>query len=261
MKNGCPSAERKKYFYRLFISCVAFFISIVSSAMTGNLPAKDSLLSGQLIIVLTDSWKSVQARLYCLEKRMGKWRVQFSFPAVVGQQGMAIGNTNFPIDISGAPEKKEGDMKSPAGFFNLGPAFGYAGQSLADWIHLRYVRATDTLICVDDADSRFYNELVGTDTVKADWHSHEEMHRSDDDYKWGIFVQQNVNPVKKANGSCIFLHIWESEGEGTAGCTAMEEKNMVRILRWIRTKKHPMLVQFPRDVYKNMRATFTLPDL
>jgi D-alanyl-D-alanine dipeptidase len=87
------------------------------------------------------------------------------------------------------------------------------------------------------------------------------MHRRDDDYKWGIFVQQNMNPIKKANGSCIFLHIWESEEEGTAGCTAMEEKNMVRILRWIRTKKHPVLAQFPRDVYKSIRTTFSLPDL
>jgi L,D-peptidoglycan transpeptidase YkuD (ErfK/YbiS/YcfS/YnhG family) len=94
-----------------------------------------------------------------------------------------------------------------------------------------------------------------------DWKSHEEMHRKDEDYKWGIFVQHNDHPVKKSMGSCIFLHIWEGADEGTAGCTAMEEKNMLELLHWARAEKHPLLVQFPEIVYQKMHTDYQLPDL
>ncbi len=158
---------------------------------------------------------------------------------------MALGEGMRSIKIPDAPQKKEGDMKSPAGIFFLGPAFGYAAKSEAKWIHIPYVRATDTLICVDDPNSGMYNKLVRTDAAVIDWKSHEEMHRKDEDYKWGIFVQHNDHPVKAAMGSCIFLHIWEGASLGTAGCTAMEEKNILELLHWIRADKHPLLVQFP----------------
>jgi L,D-peptidoglycan transpeptidase YkuD (ErfK/YbiS/YcfS/YnhG family) len=211
-------------------------------------PLKDSLKSEQLIIVETDDWNSIRATLYCVERIKGKWLIQFSFPAVVGKTGMAN-------------DKSEGDMKSPSGIFHLGPAFGYADKSQALWIRLPYVRGSDTLICVDDGASRFYNRLIDSNSRPADWKSHEEMHQKDDAYKWGIFVQYNTHPVTKGKGSCIFLHIWENERTGTAGCTAMEEKNLVRLLHWIQAKKDPLLVQYPKSVYKRIGPQYQLPIL
>ena len=219
------------------------------------------LPSDQLIIVVAKNWDTVGAQLYTFEKKKGSWQPQFSFPVVLGQKGMAMGEGMRDIQVPDAPQKKEGDMKSPAGIFYLGPAFGYAGKSKAEWIHLRYLRATDTLLCIDDSHSALYNKLVSSDTTETDWMSHEEMLRKDIDYKWGIFVQHNVHPVKKNMGSCIFLHIWEGSGEGTAGCTAMEEKNILKLLKWIRADKHPLLVQFPDIVYKKIRRDYVLPVL
>ncbi|HEY4935361.1 MAG TPA: L,D-transpeptidase family protein [Puia sp.] len=237
----------KKLLTGLLFLCAGLF-HFEKSYAVGLHPATDSLKSDQLIIVVTDNWNSIRATLYCVEKIKGKWLIQFSFPAVVGSKGIAV-------------DKIEGDMKCPAGIFHLGPAFGYADKNQAIWIRLPYIRASDTLICVDDGASRYYNQLINSDSLPADWHSHEDMHLKDDEYKWGVFVQYNFQPVKKGNGSCIFLHIWVKDSEGTAGCTAMEEKNLLKLLRWIQSKKNPLLVQYPKSVYKKIATDYNLPDL
>ena len=63
------------------------------------------------------------------------------------------------------------------------------------------------------------------------------------------------------NGSCIFMHIWENDHSGTAGCTAMTEANLLKILNWIRAEKHPLLVQFPKNEYDKIKDRFELPKL
>jgi L,D-peptidoglycan transpeptidase YkuD (ErfK/YbiS/YcfS/YnhG family) len=218
------------------------------SAIPHPLSSKDSLKSEQLIIVLTDNLNSIRAKVYCVEKKDGKWVTQFSFPVVVGEKGMT-------------PDKSEGDLKAPSGIFDLGPAFGYADKKDATWIHMRYLQATDTLICVDDAGSRYYNQLIDSNAVSSDWHSRELMHLKKIYYKWGIFVQYNFQPAIKGKGSCIFIHIWGNENEGTEGCTAMEEKNILKLLHWIQAEKNPKLVQYQIDEYKKIAAEYKLPDL
>jgi L,D-peptidoglycan transpeptidase YkuD (ErfK/YbiS/YcfS/YnhG family) len=260
MQPGSPFINMKIIFSRIFLNtCILIFVIAFRAAdRTGPpklLPAK------QLIIVVTDNWNDIHARLYAFEKRKGSWHLQFSFAAVVGERGMGLGEGMEDISIIDAPQKKEGDMKSPAGIFFLGPAFGYAAKTETNWMHMPYVRATDTLVCIDDPRSSRYNQLIKSDTIENDWSSHEDMHRKDQDYKWGLFVQHNYHPVIPGMGSCIFLHIWEGAEKGTAGCTAMEEKNMIQLLRWIRAGNHPLLVQFPEAIYKNIRKDFLLPDL
>jgi D-alanyl-D-alanine dipeptidase len=219
----------------------------------------EPLRAEQLIIVTTDHWDSIHAQLFAFEKRKGEWKLEFSFGAVVGKKGMAIGNGIRKISVIGAPSKKEGDMKSPAGIFLLGPAFGYAPDTETGWMHIPYIRVTDALICVDDPLSVRYNKMIKSDTVEKDWNTNENMHRKGGDYKWGVFVQQNFSPVRTGMGSCVFLHIWEDESKGTAGCTAMEEKNILRLLKWIRADKNPLLVQVPEFVYKEIRSAYFLP--
>ena len=211
--------------------------------------------------MVADNWNSIAARLYGFEKKKGVWHLEFSFPAVLGQNGMALGEGELPIRIPESPQKKEGDERSPAGFFSLGPAFGYSDTNQTQWIRMPYIQASDTLICVDDPHSVSYNELIGRGSLNTDWTSHEEMHRKDDDYRWGIFVRHNSHPVKPGMGSCIFLHVWEGADQGTAGCTAMDERDMLTILHWIRADEEPLLVQFPVDVYQKIHKEYELPAL
>ena len=237
-------------FTGLFINL--FFISAM--AQPNPLDA-----SKQLMVVLTDGWDNLQGTIYVFDKQDGKWVLQFSNPIVVGSKGMGIGDGLIPFSISGAPVKKEGDKKSPAGFFSIGTAFGYADYKDAKWINNPYVKATDTLICVDDMKSVHYNTLINNDPAKSDYNSFEHMLLAKDYYKWGLFINHNANKIIPGDGSCVFMHIWGSDNQGTAGCTAMTEANLLRILHWINADEHPLLVQFPKDVYLKVRGEFGLP--
>lgn len=260
MKNGNPENKTRIGLWRIMLISCTLIGSFQNRTVGQNRPSEFGHAE-QLIVVVTDNWSSITARLYGFEKQKEFWQLQFSFPAVFGQNGMALGHGFQTIDVPDAPQKKEGDLKSPAGFFSLGPAFGYADKSSAKWIHIPYIQATDTLICIDDPRSGFYNLLIKNGSAKIDWNRHEEMHRKDNDYQWGLFIQHNSHPVKPGMGSCIFLHIWEGEAQGTAGCTAINEQSMLKILHWIRADQHPVLVQFPETVYNKIRKTYLLPEL
>jgi L,D-peptidoglycan transpeptidase YkuD (ErfK/YbiS/YcfS/YnhG family) len=249
---------------------LAFFAFIAAFAgpcrATGCLyvpaaPDTPVLHATQLLVVVSDTWNSIEGSLFGFEKRKGKWKLRFYNAIVVGSGGMGIGRGLVNIAANGAPIKKEGDKRSPAGIFTIGPSFGYADYPDANWLKVHYIRATDTLICVDDPHSVYYNTLRNNDSLQGDWHSYEQMHRKDNYYKWGLFVNYNSGNPVTGDGSCIFLHIWENDREGTDGCTAMKEEDILRVLHWIDAKQDPLLVQLPRKEYERIRKQLDLPRL
>ena len=222
---------------------------------TIELPAK------QLLVVVTDGWDGLKGKLYGFEKQHNKWVLQFSNAVVIGSKGMGLGDGIVQLSIDGAPVKKEGDLKSPAGIFSIGTAFGYADYNDAKWINNPYIKASDTLICVDDMHSAHYNTLINNDTLKSDWKSHEEMHRKDDYYKWGLFINHNADKPVAGNGSCIFMHIWNNDHQGTEGCTAMKEADLLTVLHWIKADDKPLLVQLPKNEYEKLKGKYGLPEI
>ena len=112
----------------------------------------------------------------------------------------------------------------------------------ARFIRLPYLPLTPTSCGVDDPRSKFYNQVVDSSRVEADWGSCEIMLRSDDLYRWGAFIA--YNPARKPQaGSCIFLHVWNGPESSTAGCTAMAEDDLKSLLAWLDPSAHPRLVQ------------------
>ena len=241
------------------ITTYSLLFSFTTHAQQPPATAPTTLKTEQLMVVLTEGWNSLQATLYGYEKHKGKWVLQFSNEVVVGSNGLGIGDGLVPLVIDGAPVKKEGDLKAPAGIFSIGTAFGYAGSGDAKWIHNPYTQAGDTVICVDDMHSAHYNTLLNKDSAKSDWNSFEYMHRKDVYYKWGLFVNHNAGMPVPGHGSCIFMHIWENNHEGTEGCTAMPETDILRILHWINAKRNPLLVQMPKAEYGKLVAQYNLP--
>jgi len=200
----------------------------------------------QVILVLSPERRSIKARCWLLERTAsGAWRpVQLSRPVNLGGHGLAWGReaTPRPAPLSW-PTKQEGDGCSPAGVFPVTFAFGYSEPSQAAWLRLPYRELTDTLFGVDDARSRYYNQVVDAAQVTPDWDSAETMRRADDLYQWGAFVAHNPDHAPGA-GSCIFLHLWSGPGQGTAGCTALAEEDLKRILAWLDPAARPHLAQW-----------------
>lgn len=246
----------------LWLSAAIIILRVDSIQMNSSLP-EALAKSRQLILVTTAGWNAVdgEMRRYERDSANHQWKsVGVKVPIVVGRSGMAWGNGLHGGAIGEGPIKKEGDGRSPAGIFNLSSAFGYASHKQAGGLKLPYVQAIAALECVDDPLSEHYNKVLDRASVEnPDWKSSEQMRRDDDQYRWGVVVDHNAKG-ERGCGSCIFLHIWDAPGKGTAGCTAMEAARMEETLRWLDAGKRPVLVQLPRAEFERLRKVWGLPE-
>lgn len=167
------------------------------------------------------------------------------------------------MHVSGAgPAKREGDGCAPAGIFSITALFGDAAADspLARAARLPYWFASPDLKAIDDPASVYYNRIVDQSSLTLpDWASYEDMQRADRRYAVGAVVAHNAEPPVPGAGSCIFLHVWESEGAPTAGCTAMALADMTEIAGWLDGAAAPLLVQLPQAEYERWRAAWALP--
>lgn len=221
----------------------------------------------QLLVVTTPGWDDVQGQMqrYARAETADEWKpVGPPIPIVVGRSGVAWDPT-LPAPPVAGPVKTEGDGRSPAGAFALGAAFGYAPASEAARLKLPYRQATPALECVDDASSRYYNQLIERPAVGSpDWKSSEQMRRADEFYRWGVVVEYNTQPATPSRGSCIFLHIADvprggTPAIGTTGCTAMTATDLEAAMSWLDPAEKPALVQLPAPAYRALAAAWRLP--
>ncbi len=213
---------------------------------------------GQLVVVASPSANGKNAKLWKFERSGGKWKaVGPAHPVNLGKKGLAWGRGLH--SAKPGEQKKEGDLKSPAGIFRFGAAFGYAEKS-GQPLKMEYRHLSEADICVEDPNSQYYNQIVDGAKLKADWTARESMLRTDSQYKWGIVVKQNFPPEPKG-GSCIFFHLWRKKGSGTLGCTAMAEHNMLALMKWLDPGKKPLLMQMTHKDYEGYRRQVGLPSL
>jgi D-alanyl-D-alanine dipeptidase len=248
-------------------------VSVAVPAQVGAAEPDAFVQSTQMIVVTTSDWNSVDGRLERYERATPRetWRpVSEPISIVVGKNGLGWGigvtATDDP-EVPGPsdPVKKEGDGKAPAGVFALGTAFGYAPQPLPG-LKMPYLNLTPSIECVDDVGSKFYNRVVDRANVAPDWKSSEQMRSAGESYRWGIVVDHNgtvaevnTRPPKPGGGSCIFLHIWRSAGQGTVGCTAMPQSELETLLTWLDPTRRPLLVQLPAPAYGRLMHRWRLP--
>jgi len=219
--------------------------------------------SCQLLLVVADDWASTTARLRRFERaRPGaEWTpVGDAIKVSLGQSGLAWGvGLHREVSAEG-PAKREGDRRAPAGAFAITALFGSADNALARTARLPYLAATRELKAIDDPASRHYNRIVEQSALtEIDWTSHEDMLRRDECYAIGAVVAHNSpNPVPGA-GSCIFIHVWQSENVPTAGCTAGALADISELCAWLDGASSPVLVQLPRTEYARCQAAWALP--
>jgi L,D-peptidoglycan transpeptidase YkuD (ErfK/YbiS/YcfS/YnhG family) len=247
---------------------------VLGLAQVGALKSDALRRSTQMILVTTSDWNAVEGRLRRYERTTvdEKWRPAGDpISIVVGRNGLGwgigvIATDDVQVRSAGDPAKREGDGKSPAGVFALSTAFGYASEPLRG-LKMPYLRLTPSIECVDDPDSKHYNRIVDGSIVAPNWNSSEHMRNAGESYRWGVVVDHNgtvtgrANPPKPGAGSCIFLHIWHSQDQGTVGCTAMSQANLETLLTWLDPASKPLLVQLPEPAYQRLINRWKLPKL
>jgi L,D-peptidoglycan transpeptidase YkuD (ErfK/YbiS/YcfS/YnhG family) len=214
--------------------------------------------STQLVLSVSRSWDATQAEVRRYERKPdGAWQPAGpAVSAVLGSAGLGWGRGLHASGLPG-PAKREGDRRAPAGVFELRRAVGYAAA--APKTGLPYTQATDSLRCVDDPRSSFYNQLVDESRAHKDWTSAEEMHRPDDLYRLVVWVGHNDAPAEPGAGSCIFLHIRRTPAAPTVGCTAFGAADMEALMAWLDAKQRPVLVQLPQSALDSFRQAWGLP--
>jgi len=239
----------------LLYACPSANNSSKETALPSILPSSSS----QFVLVTTEDENATTGQMQLFEKHeKGAWKANgIPHPVNVGRTGLAWGNGL--LKARSGQQKEEGDGKAPAGIFRLTKIFGYE-PPLDVGFKMPFIRSNEILECVDDSNSKFYNQLVDSLNVEKDWTSSEFMRRDDELYKWGVLVEHNAEQKPKG-GSCIFLHIWKGPDKPTAGCTAMSETNLMKILHWLDEKKSPVMIQLTSSEVADYQSKGQLPNL
>jgi L,D-peptidoglycan transpeptidase YkuD (ErfK/YbiS/YcfS/YnhG family) len=227
----------------LLIAYICLNMPCVSQAQTSsNLAALFDTLSStngssQIIVVSNEKESQYKATVETFEKNSGGWiKILPSMNAVIGKNGFSL-------------NKMEGDLKSPAGIFRIGTAFGTIDKP-SD-IKLSYKKTSKNDYWVDDISSPDYNKWIEYDgDPYSRWMSFERLKISN--YKLAFVIEYNMNPIVKGRGSAIFLHIWKDSNTSTKGCTALSKANVSKLLNWIDPYKNPIIIQGTKAMLADM---------
>src|SRR5262244_2918150 len=214
----------------LIFAATAILVSpvFVSSVLAATCPAPLAQAS-RLVLVTTQLMDTALATLQRFTRRSADlpWkRVGAAEPAVVGKAGLGWGYPFLNFKDGEEPEKVEGDNRTPAGFFHIGPSFGFAPSRRPGYIELK----SGETVCVEDPASPFYNTITKRSEIGA---VEADDMRSSALYRSGLFVDYPSDRATR-RGSCIFIHIWSAADRGTAGCVGLPEARVEALQEFAR---------------------------
>ena len=180
----------------------------------------------QLVLAINNDDSSNKATLVALEFVNKKWKMKLRpVQASIGRTGFALPG-----------EKMEGDGKSPTGVFDLGQLYTYEASVNTS---LPFIQTSSEDKWIDDPNHETYNTHIrGNTTAK----SFEHLKLSSIDYKYCMVIEYNTHPAVKGKGSAIFFHLATPNYDPTAGCVAIQESDMDKILLWLDPNKQKAIL-------------------
>jgi len=127
-------------------------------------------------------------------------------------------------------KNKEGDYITPRGTFKLIKVFYRADRIKNFKTSLKRIKIKKNMGWCDDPKSKFYNKLVRLPSNFG----YEKLYRSDKLYDLIVVLNYNLNPIIKNKGSAIFIHVAKKSFKKTAGCIALNKKNLIDLLSVIK---------------------------
>jgi len=138
----------------------------------------------------------------------------FYFKCVIGKKGLSN-------------KKKEGDMKTPKGIFEIDNLYFREDRVKKPKTLLKCLKIKQNMgWCDDPKFPKKYNKLINVnDKVK-----HEKLYRVDNKYDLFIPIKYNFKKPILGRGSCIFIHLTK-DYKPTAGCIALNKKDFLVMLK------------------------------
>lgn len=169
----------------------------------------------RLLVVVGTGMDSSQVQVaYFKKDENGSWDEEFYVSGCCGYSGMT-------------ETKKEGDRRTPVGTYQFTTAFGI----LADpGSKIPYHQLDESDYWVDDSESAYYNQMVSTKNVTADWNSAEHLIGVNPCYNYSLALNYNADCVPGA-GSAIFLHVTHPVKTWTEGCIAIPQDAMEQVMK------------------------------
>lgn len=146
---------------------------------------------------------------------VGQWKEILKTSTIIGKQGVG--------------QASESKMITPAGVYGFCNAFGIKNNP---GTRFDYTKVDESYYWVDDPESSYYNKFVTVKETSTQWNSAEHIVSVGTPYNYVLALDYNSECVPYA-GSAIFLHV--AEGTYTAGCIAVSEEMMIKILNNIHT--------------------------
>ena len=232
---------------------IAFSMLILITLLSAPSHAAPSLPSAlatvgdsqQVVVVQAKSLRSTKGTLQAFEKRNGKW-VEFQkvVSADLGYGGLIPGK-----------DRRQGTGKTPTGVYAITSSFG---RKADPGTKLDYIK-------VDRNDAWTYNPKYPStynifQSANRSWASYgnyvERLYSYGKQYNYVAIMDYNLpkgkitkgpnginrseNPPNTSMGGGIFLHV--SNGNKTAGCIAINEAAMQKLMKWFDPKKNPVIV-------------------
>ena len=145
---------------------------------------------------------------------------EFKFKCSVGKKGFTR-------------NKKEGDLKTPAGIFELGKIYYRPDRIEKPLSKLQTTTIKKNMGWCDDPKSKYYNKLI---KIKKNFKmNHEKLYRKDNKYDIFILIKHNYKKVIKNQGSAIFLHLTKNYLP-TKGCVALSKKDFLILIKLVNKK-------------------------
>jgi D-alanyl-D-alanine dipeptidase len=183
----------------------------------------------RLVLVTADTLNSTTATIGRFDRHTpnSEWQVSGgATTGLIGHRGVAWAHAFRKYATRSEPIKVEGDKRTPAGFFKIGPSFGFGPSQMPN-----YVRVDSGMVCVDDVSSPAYNTITRRERIGPAVRA-ENMSRIPD-YRRGLLVDYPTDRKVRA-GSCVFIHLQLPGRTGTGGCVALPEPQLEAVQDFVR---------------------------
>jgi L,D-peptidoglycan transpeptidase YkuD (ErfK/YbiS/YcfS/YnhG family) len=184
----------------------------------------------QLIVVTTNGYGTSSATIETFSKVNGVWQ-----PAFAAMSGW-IGSKGF------SDNHVEGDPTTPTGVYGIGSTMYGIGTDPG--VRYGYHQLVTGDYWDENPDSPTYNSFVhGVDPGAGS----EALWQVAPQYNYFAVIDYNIPavPANPPRGSAIFLHVVKSGG--TAGCVALGQSDLVRVLDWLDPAASPRIVMTPTE--------------